>query len=63
MTHEHRTLSERVVTLQALYRLGLAPQDALEMLVFRGWTQREIQEAIQVMRKRLGPDEREKDFR
>ncbi len=45
----YRSLSERVVTLNALYDLGLHPMDTIQILLDRGWTQEEISEAATIM--------------
>ncbi len=52
-THVYRPLSERVVIIQALYRLGMHPQDAIDILKKTGWSDEEMLEATQVMIKSL----------
>ncbi len=53
-----KALSDRVLRLIEVYKLGLTPDASIELLLEEGWTRFEIFEAVVVMTKTLEDKEK-----
>lgn len=53
-----KALSDRVSRLIEVYKLGLSPDDSIELLLKEGWSRFEIFEAVVIMTKTLEDKEK-----